>query len=94
MFVAGNVAEICLFIADGGDIGIGGQLPLSTFYQADVSGIGLIVVVDGAGERTPPIEAGASCFDENSTTAPRNCGDLHSLHRRRFPCDPRYYKLR
>ena len=42
----------------------------------------------------PPIEAGASCFDENSTTAPRNCGDLHSLHRRRFPCDPRYYKLR
>ncbi len=39
----------------------------------------------------PPTEAGASCFNENSTTAPRNCCGLHSLHRRRFPCDPRYF---
>ena len=38
----------------------------------------------------PPTEARASCFNENSTTAPRNCCGLHSLHRRRFPCDPRY----
>ena len=39
----------------------------------------------------PPTEAGASCFNENSTAAPRNCCGLHSLHRRRFPCDPRYF---
>ena len=39
----------------------------------------------------PPTEARASCFNENSTAAPRNCCGLHSLHRRRFPCDPRYF---
>ena len=37
-----------------------------------------------------PIEAGASCFNENSTAAPRSYRVLHSLHRRRFPCDLRY----
>ena len=30
----------------------------------------------------PPTEVRASCFNENSTTAPRNCCGLHSLHRR------------
>ena len=52
VLVAGNVAKIGLFIGDGGNIGIGGQLPLSTFRQADISGIGLIVVVDGAVKST------------------------------------------
>ncbi|WP_432748425.1 hypothetical protein [Pectinatus frisingensis] len=36
----------------------------------------------------PPIEAGTSCFYENGTAIPKNCGGLHFLHRRRFPCDP------
>ena len=38
----------------------------------------------------PPIEAGVSCFYKNSAAAPKNYGVLHTLHRRRFPCDPRY----
>ena len=42
-------------------------------------------------ERTSAYRGGASCFNENSTTAPRNSCGLHSLHRRRFPCDPRYF---
>ena len=39
----------------------------------------------------PPIEAGASCFNETAPRTPKSCGGLHSLHRRRFPCDPRYF---
>ena len=42
----------------------------------------------------PPIEAGASWFNENSAAVPKNCRVLHSLHRRKFPCAPRYYSVR
>ena len=39
----------------------------------------------------PPIEAGASCFSENSIVIPENSVVLHSLHRRKFPWVPRYF---
>ena len=48
VLVAVDVAEITGFIGDGGDIGIGGELPAGAFAQADLGTFCLIVAIDGS----------------------------------------------